>query len=65
MSLGAFIMEYGSFLAAYRWAPRKAREYAETPVSERFIEGWLAPVLVPIVAGYHVAHFLTLCTFTR
>ena len=43
MYLGAFIMEYDLFLAAYRWAARKASEYAETPVSERFIEGWFAP----------------------
>ena len=52
--LGGFAAFYG----VYRWAARKSRETADTYVSSDAIARWLAPSLVPIAAGYHVAHFL-------
>ncbi|MFB6219803.1 MAG: hypothetical protein ABEH90_00050 [Halolamina sp.] len=54
----ALVTGFLVFLGAYRWAAANARSRTETPITERFIEGWFAPALVPIAAGYHVAHFL-------
>jgi hypothetical protein len=49
---------YAVFLGAYRWAARGARETADSYVTGRAIAERFAPTLVPIAAGYHVAHFL-------
>ena len=49
---------FGIFLGVYRLAGRKIRERADTYVADPEIERWFAPALVPIAAGYHVAHFL-------
>jgi len=49
---------FGVFLGVYRLASRKIRERADTYVAVDEIERWFAPALVPIAAGYHVAHFL-------
>lgn len=49
---------FGAFLLIYRLAARKARQTAGTYVEESFIEHYFAPSLLPIAAGYHLAHFL-------
>ena len=46
------------FLWAYRIAARYARHTGDTYVSAETIGAWIAPSLVPIAAGYHLAHFL-------
>lgn len=45
-------------LGTYRLAARLARRTADSYVTARFIAGWFAPSLLPIAAGYHLAHFL-------
>ena len=52
------VVGFGLFLLVYRVSTRFVRETAETYVTTRFVAGWFAPALVPIAAGYHVAHFL-------
>jgi hypothetical protein len=49
---------YGIFIVAYRVASRKARDVAGTAVTGDYIGRWLVPSLLPIAAGYHLAHFL-------
>ncbi len=56
--LVAILAGYGLFLAAYRVASRYARRTADTYVTAGVIAEWLAPSLLPIAAGYHLAHFL-------
>jgi len=46
------------FVGVYRLAARRVRETADTYVTARAIERWFAPALLPIAAGYHLAHFL-------
>lgn len=46
------------FLGGYRYAAAWSRETADTYVSADYIRRWFAPSLVPIAAGYHLAHFL-------
>ncbi|MFB6138008.1 MAG: hypothetical protein ABEJ42_06675 [Halobacteriaceae archaeon] len=43
-----------AYAAAARWATRTADTY----VTPRYLAGWFAAALLPIAAGYHVAHFL-------
>ncbi|KAB1194149.1 hypothetical protein GJR96_12195 [Haloferax sp. MBLA0076] len=45
------------FFVVYRRAAIAARRTADTYVTGDFIAGWFAPALVPIAAGYHLAHF--------
>jgi hypothetical protein len=52
------VVGFGLFLLVYRVSTRFVRETAETYVTTPFVAGWFAPALVPIAAGYHVAHFL-------
>jgi len=49
---------FAGFLAVYRLAARTVRDTADTYVTARAIERWFAPALLPIAAGYHLAHFL-------
>ncbi|MFB6173524.1 MAG: hypothetical protein ABEI39_02685 [Halobacteriales archaeon] len=49
---------FAGFFAIYRLSARKVRETADTYVTARAIERWFAPALLPIAAGYHLAHFL-------
>ena len=49
---------FGLFYVVYRVSTLYVRETAETYVTTSFVAGWFAPALVPIAAGYHVAHFL-------
>ncbi|WP_152040118.1 hypothetical protein [Salinigranum salinum] len=52
------VVGFGLFLGVYRLSTRYVRRTAETYVTTPFVAGWFAPALVPIAAGYHVAHFL-------
>ena len=54
----ALLAGFGLFLGVYRAASRRMRERADTYVATREIERWFAPALLPIAAGYHLAHFL-------
>ncbi len=49
---------YGLFFGVYRLAARRVRESTETYVTTAFLERYFAPALLPIAAGYHLAHFL-------
>ncbi|MFC7203443.1 hypothetical protein ACFQJC_07960 [Haloferax namakaokahaiae] len=58
--LVAFVTAVGGFVGffvAYRLSSKFARQTAETYVTPAYIAGWFAPALVPIAAGYHLAHF--------
>jgi hypothetical protein len=46
------------FFYIYRFAAHQVRQTGRTYVTPEFIEGWFAPSLLPIAAGYHIAHFL-------
>ena len=56
--LAALVAGYVLFLAAYRWAARTSRSTAGSYVAPGAIGRWFVPSLLPIAAGYHVAHFL-------
>jgi hypothetical protein len=45
-------------LGTYYLAARLARRTADSYVTGRYVAGWFAPALLPIAAGYHLAHFL-------
>jgi hypothetical protein len=45
-------------LGGYRLAARLARTTADTYVTADYVARWFAPALLPIAAGYHLAHFL-------
>lgn len=51
---GGFLLFYGTF----RVAARCSRRTAETYLTTNCIGRWFAPSLIPIAAGYHLAHFL-------
>ncbi|WP_134672049.1 hypothetical protein [Halorussus marinus] len=52
------LIGFAAFLGAYRLASRSARETAETYLTPDAIARRFAPSLLPIAAGYHLAHFL-------
>jgi len=54
----ALLAGFGLFVGVYRLAARRIRAAADTYVTAHAIERWFAPALLPIAAGYHVAHFL-------
>lgn len=56
--LAALVAGFGLFLGVYHLAARYARRTAGTYVAATYIERWFGPALVPIAAGYHLAHFL-------
>ncbi|PSP78133.1 hypothetical protein BRC81_08810 [Halobacteriales archaeon QS_1_68_20] len=56
--LGLLVTGYALFRFVYRVASARARESAESLVSPGYVARWFAPALLPIAAGYHVAHFL-------
>jgi hypothetical protein len=49
---------FAVFVAAYRAAARWSRTTADSALSPAYIAAWFVPALLPIAAGYHVAHFL-------
>lgn len=56
--LVAMLVGLGLFRGAYRLACRGSRRNAGTYVTTTAIERWFVVALVPIAAGYHLAHFL-------
>jgi hypothetical protein len=54
----ALVGGFAGFLGAYRGAARLVRSSANTYVAPGAIAERFAPSLVPIAAGYHLAHFL-------
>lgn len=55
---GALMLGYATFLAAYWWASKLVRRTGQTFLSTPTIAIAFAPALVPIAAGYHLAHYL-------
>jgi hypothetical protein len=49
---------FAVLLGAYRLAARLGRRTADSYVTAAFVARWFAPALLPIAAGYHLAHFL-------
>jgi len=49
---------FALFVATYRAAARWSRDTAESTLSPAYIGRWFVPALLPIAAGYHVAHFM-------
>jgi len=60
----ALVVGFGGFLGAYRVAAARSRSTVDSFLAPTAIERWFAPSLLPIAAGYHLAHslgyFLTL-----
>jgi hypothetical protein len=54
----ALLLGYGFFLGIYIAGARLARRTGETYLNASFIGRELATSLLPIAAGYHLAHFL-------
>ena len=54
----ALLAGFVVFLGAYRLVARWARRTADSYVTAEYVGGWFAPALLPIAAGYHLAHFL-------
>ncbi|MFB6296392.1 MAG: hypothetical protein ABEH66_06085 [Halobacteriales archaeon] len=54
----AIVTGFCLFYRVYKTASRKARETAGTYVTAAYLARYFAPALLPIAAGYHVAHFL-------
>jgi len=55
---GAYLGGAGLFYLAYRVASRVGRRRAETYLSTDYLARRFAPALLPIAAGYHLAHNL-------
>jgi hypothetical protein len=56
--LAALLAGYGAFWWAFRRATWAVRTSADSYLSPRVLSARFAPSLVPIAAGYHLAHFL-------
>jgi len=56
--LGAYLLGAGLFYLAYRVSARLGRGRAETYLSAGYLARRFAPSLLPIAAGYHLAHNL-------
>ncbi|AHG04426.1 hypothetical protein HALDL1_13090 [Halobacterium sp. DL1] len=56
--LVALLAGFGGFLLAYRFAAARSRERVDSFLAPSAVERWFVPSLLPIAAGYHVAHFL-------
>jgi hypothetical protein len=56
--LVAIVAGFGAFLGVYRAAARGVRRTAGTYVTGAAIERRFAPALLPIAAGYHLAHYV-------
>lgn len=52
-----FVAGYALFVGAYWLAARVARRRAETYLTVRTVGTWMAPPLLAIAAGYHLAHY--------
>jgi hypothetical protein len=56
--LGAYLLGAALFYLAYRASARLGRQRAETYLSAAYLARRFAPSLLPIAAGYHLAHNL-------
>jgi hypothetical protein len=56
--LGAYLVGAAGFYLAYRAAARLGRRHAGTYLSVTYLARRFAPSLLPIAAGYHLAHNL-------
>jgi hypothetical protein len=56
--LGTTFVGFAVALGVYRLAARLARRTADTYVAADYVERWFVAALLPIAAGYHLAHFL-------
>jgi len=56
--LGAYLVGAAVFYLAYRASARLGRQRAETYLSATYLARRFAPSLLPIAAGYHLAHNL-------
>jgi hypothetical protein len=56
--LVVLVAGFGLFYEIYLLACRYSRESAGTYVTAGTLARWFAPSLIPIAAGYHLAHFL-------
>jgi hypothetical protein len=56
--LGAYLIGFGVFLLAYRLATAAARRTSDTYLTRTELARRFAPALLPIAAGYHLAHNL-------
>jgi hypothetical protein len=54
----ALVAGFGVFLGVYRVAAARSRATVESFLTPTTIERWFVPALLPIAAGYHLAHFL-------
>ena len=54
----ALVAGFGVFLGVYRLAAERSRATVGSFLAPATIERWFAPALLPIAAGYHLAHFL-------
>jgi len=54
----ALLVGFAVFLGGYRLAAERSRTGVDSFLARTAIERWFAPALLPIAAGYHVAHFL-------
>jgi hypothetical protein len=57
---GLFVSGYALFVGAYWFAARRSQRAAETYRSAHEIGTWMAPPLLAIAAGYHLAHYFWL-----
>jgi hypothetical protein len=56
--VAALLVGFGVFFAGYRLAAERSRRTVESFLAPGAIARWFAPSLIPIAAGYHLAHFL-------
>jgi hypothetical protein len=54
----ALLVGFAVVVGVYRLAARLSRRTADSYVAPGFLARWFAPALLPIAAGYHLAHFL-------
>jgi hypothetical protein len=54
----AILAGFWLFYRVYRYATRRARDTADSYVAAGYLARYFAPALLPIAAGYHLAHFL-------
>ena len=55
---GALLLGFGACYAVFRLAVRRVRRDARTYLPPGTLRARFAPALVPIAAGYHLAHYL-------
>lgn len=59
-----FVCGYGLFLGVYWFAARIVHRWVDTYRTSHEIGTWIAPALLAIAAGYHLAHYFWLFSST-